>query len=128
MKLFSAQGRATRLEYFLHNLGYGLFFLVYIIAGMILFSSQPEGDSPAGIYFAGAVLIYFLLILLEIFTAIRRFHDLGRPGTHVLLLLIPFYNIYLGFILLCTKGTVGSNEFGPDPLPAPETGSAVPIE
>lgn len=52
----------------------------------------------------------------QVCVAIRRLHDLERPGVHWLLLLIPFYNIYLGFVLLLQKGTEGPNRYGEDPV------------
>ena len=65
-------------------------------------------------------------MIINAFAAVKRFHDLDRPGTHYWLLLIPFYNIYLGLVLLFEKGTVGDNKYGPDPLggtrPSPPVG------
>ena len=46
---------------------------------------------------------------------IKRLHDLDRPAWHWFLLMVPVYNIYLGFVLLFQKGTDGPNQFGPDP-------------
>jgi uncharacterized membrane protein YhaH (DUF805 family) len=50
------------------------------------------------------------------FQAVKRLHDLDRPGSHYWLFLLPFYNIYLGWVLLFKKGTAGNNIYGPDPL------------
>jgi len=47
---------------------------------------------------------------------IKRLHDLDRPGTHYWLLLIPFYGLYIGVVMLLEKGTTGSNRFGEDRL------------
>ncbi len=47
---------------------------------------------------------------------VKRLHDLGRPGWHVLLMAIPLYNIYLGLTLIFVRGEAGDNEYGPDPL------------
>lgn len=63
-----------------------------------------------------------MLVALAVFlttetcVTIQRLHDLNRPGSHWFLLLIPFYNIYLGLLLSFKKGTVGPNRFGEDPL------------
>ena len=35
---------------------------------------------------------------------------------HILLFLVPIYNLYLGLVLLFQRGTWGWNEYGPDPL------------
>ncbi|MDA0778649.1 MAG: DUF805 domain-containing protein [Bacteroidetes bacterium] len=65
-----------------------------------------------------------LLLIIGITTGIcaaslivERLHDLGRPGYHYWLVLIPFYNIYFLLFELCgEKGQVGSNKYGFDPL------------
>jgi uncharacterized membrane protein YhaH (DUF805 family) len=51
------------------------------------------------------------------FVVPRRLHDLDRPAWHTVLVLVPFYNLYLGFQLLFLRGTIGANHFGPDPVP-----------
>lgn len=45
----------------------------------------------------------------EVCVTVRRFHDLGRTGSDYWLLLIPFYNIYLGLVLLMKKGDESPN-------------------
>ena len=59
------------------------------------------------------------------FEVVKRLHDLDRPGTHYWYLLIPFYNIYLGLLLLFKRGTSGCNQYGDDPLAAPQAAMAV---
>jgi uncharacterized membrane protein YhaH (DUF805 family) len=61
-------------------------------------------------------VISFAVNVIFIFQAVKRLHDLGRPGTHYWLMLIPFYNIYLACLLFFKKGTEGPNEYGPDLL------------
>lgn len=52
-------------------------------------------------------LILGLFVLIQ---AVKRIHDTNRSGWNVL---IPVYNLMLIF----SKGTVGSNDFGADPKP-----------
>jgi uncharacterized membrane protein YhaH (DUF805 family) len=53
--------------------------------------------------------IYTLAVLLpSIAVGVRRMHDVGKSGWF---LLIPIYN----FILACTDGVQGDNEYGTDP-------------
>lgn len=73
-------------------------------------TEQPAAVVGSLIGLAGAVVIAF--------QGVRRLHDLDRPGTHYWLLLVPFYNIYLGLLLLFKKGTEGPNRYGEDPLVA----------
>lgn len=46
---------------------------------------------------------------------IKRLHDLNRPGTELLLMMIPFVNLYYYVILLGSPGTAGPNDFGLPP-------------
>jgi uncharacterized membrane protein YhaH (DUF805 family) len=64
------------------------------------------------------VLLVLLIVAayVSVCISIKRFHDLGKPGIHFLLLFIPLYNIYLGLVLLFKKGETGANAYGEDPL------------
>jgi uncharacterized membrane protein YhaH (DUF805 family) len=70
--------------------------------------------------YAVAQLLALVFVLagavLGAFQVVKRLHDLGRPGWHYWLLLIPIYDIYLALVLLFCKGTAGSNSYGVDPL------------
>jgi uncharacterized membrane protein YhaH (DUF805 family) len=48
--------------------------------------------------------------------AIRRLHDLDRSGWWILLVLIPLIGAIVLIVWYCSKGTEGSNRFGPDRL------------
>ena len=55
----------------------------------------------------GNLLLFCLLALYIIekaFFIVKRLHDLGRPGFHYWLLLIPIYNFYLALVLLLKRG------------------------
>ena len=58
--------------------------------------------------FAGAVPAFMLVI--------RRLHDLDRPTWWIIGNFIPVVNIAMSLYLLFAKGTVGPNQYGPDPL------------
>jgi uncharacterized membrane protein YhaH (DUF805 family) len=89
-------GRARRSEYWYFVLFNTIIsFVLGIIGGM------------ANTTILGT--LYFLAILLpSIAVGVRRMHDVGKSGWYVL---IPIYN----FILACTEGDAGDNEYGPDP-------------
>jgi len=65
-------------------------------------------------------LLYVILVVAnigyDVLLGIYRLHDLGRPGDHYLLMLIPFYNIYFSLLLFFKKGEPRKNEYGYDPL------------
>jgi uncharacterized membrane protein YhaH (DUF805 family) len=106
--LLSMEGRLNRAAYFGRALAISAVMML-IGAAMGATMGQDAAREPAGgVGLAGTVVIAF--------QAVKRLHDLDRPGTHYWLLLVPFYNIYLSLILLFKKGTDGSNRYGPDPL------------
>ena len=113
LELFSFQGRANRAWFFWHSVlddlvvftALILFAVVGITMGPLL-ALPLLGVLGAAAWGAAAI-------------AVKRLHDLGRPGWYVLGTLIPIYNLYLGWIMLFKRGDVGPNEYGPDPLEAP---------
>lgn len=104
---FSASGRLNRARYF------GYMVVLNILVGIISGITQTTGS--AAVLAIGGILMIALWIV-DILIVIKRFHDLDRPGIHVLFLLIPLYNIYIGLLLLFKKGTEGPNKYGEDPL------------
>ena len=115
-KLFSAYGRVGRLSYFLRMLGIYLATMVIAFAVVFVFLSTVRhavSGQWAPLVGGGIGLVGSVVIIIQ---AIKRFHDLNRPGIHFLLLLIPIYGLYISLLLLFKKGTEGPNEFGADPL------------
>ena len=104
---FSFEGRVNRIKYFFITLICELLCLPVKII--------PEFTQNEMLQLQyGIVLI--LAIIVSICVTVQRLHDIDRPGIHFFLLLIPFYNIYLGLVLLFKKGTNGPNLYGDDPL------------
>ena len=97
-------GRAIRSEYW-----YWVLFTVIgsIVAGII--------DAVLGITVIDP-LFGLATILPSIAVAIRRLHDLDRTGWWIFIGLIPLIGWIILIIWYCSRGTVGSNRFGPDPL------------
>src|SRR5919202_2724167 len=97
--------------------------LVAFVAAFLLRGIAGEHAEPA------ALLVFYLLSLAGVvataFEAVKRLHDLERPGAHYWLLLIPFYNIYLALVLLFKRGTTGPNRYGDEPLAVPQVDMAV---
>lgn len=111
-EMFSLEGRANRAWYFWHSVLDDLVivtaFILFVVLGVAtgpLLALPLLGLIVAAGWAAAAVTV-------------KRLHDLGRPGWQLLLLAVPFYNIYLGLLLLFQQGAVGPNEYGPDPLEA----------
>lgn len=106
------EGRISRSRYFWTTLVitlamYAVSFAVGVAMGLM--GAEENSGSVAG-FIVGTVAAITIGI-----QAVKRLHDMDRPGAHYWLFLVPFYNIYLGFTLLFTKGTNGPNRFGTDP-------------
>lgn len=114
LELFSFEGRANRAWYFWHQLldGFVIAALVAVLVTVGAVTGNMAVVLPAlGVIFGGVVA--------GLAVTVKRLHDLGRPGWHVLGLMIPLYNIYLGLVLLLKRGDHGRNSYGADPLASP---------
>jgi len=66
---------------------------------------------------ASTLVLYPPLLWILFALAARRYHDLGKPASRLLLLLLPLIGpIVVLFDLAFRKGTEGDNPYGPDPL------------
>lgn len=93
-------GRVRRSTYFWLN-------VVGVIVGVSLALYDTSGLlTPIFLVVFGIVHISF---------AVRRLHDIGYSWLVVLLLFVPVANVVLWLILFFKGGTVGPNEYGPDP-------------
>ena len=62
------------------------------------------------------IIVALGLFLPYLAVTIRRLHDTNRSGWWILIGFIPLVGLIVMLIFLCTKGTDGSNDFGPDPF------------
>ncbi|WP_099192081.1 DUF805 domain-containing protein [Tepidibacter mesophilus] len=109
--LFTSEGRINRSKYIHYN------FIAFIICSLInlTMNSIPFDDGNVFVFIFISLLVITYLIFY-ICLIVQRLHDLNRSGIHILLLLIPIYDVYLKFIILFKKGTNGPNQYGEDPL------------
>jgi len=106
--LFSFNGRSGRLEYWISQLIYSVFYFA------LMFGQETQNDSLTLIGFMGLVIGFVPVVAYQV----KRFHDLNKHGALVLINLIPFGGIvtlvWLGFF-----GPVNtidnSNDYGIDP-------------
>ncbi|MGD8412839.1 MAG: DUF805 domain-containing protein [Candidatus Latescibacterota bacterium] len=114
-ELFTMQGRFNRQRYVTTSLVISL--IMFALAFAIGFAMGMAGIDP-GIATGVSYLISIAGIIVWSFLVVKRLHDLGKPGWHYWLMYIPLYNIYLGLVLLFTKGVTGPNQYGEDPCKA----------
>lgn len=110
--LISMDGRISRSTYFWTTLAVmAITSFVAVVVAFVLSMTVPAywATSTAGglIALVGTVMIAF--------AAVKRLHDIGRPGTHYWLFLVPLYNVYLALMLMFQRGNDGTNRFGSDP-------------
>ena len=105
---FKTSGRVSRAAYFLGGL------LVAIIPAFPLyrFTLVPEGSAESNMW-AFIFLIMFLASLWSnIVLAVKRLHDLGKPGIAALVLFVPAVSI-VAFLIFCLfPGQPGPNRYG----------------
>jgi len=95
-------GRATRKEFWNFVFTTGLIVIATAIFGSIISEEALELlEALFGLY-ALAIAIPMLAV------TVRRMHDVGKSGWYIF---APVYS----WILLCTDGDKGTNQYGPAP-------------
>jgi uncharacterized membrane protein YhaH (DUF805 family) len=107
------QGRIGRLEFVL---GAGL---VMCLDLALLTVVTSDGVLTPGTMFVTALIGLPLTIGMLVIAA-KRCHDVGLPGSFVLLLLIPFVGLAWLVVLGLLPGKAGPNAYGPPPQFTPE--------
>jgi uncharacterized membrane protein YhaH (DUF805 family) len=113
--LFSFDGRISRSPYWLK---YSLPVMVVALVCWLLDVSLGTSFQPGSI---GVVYVLFAIFNFYPCLAVnvKRCHDRGRSGWFLILALIPLVNLWPAIELGFLRGTLGPNQYGPDPL-APE--------
>jgi len=109
-RYFQFSGRAPRSEFWYFQLFATLVGIMAIVLDAAIFGTSTEDEGPFSII---SGLFFFIPSLAVL---IRRLHDIDRSGWWWLLLLIPLIGWIIVLIWLCTHGTLGPNQYGPDPL------------
>jgi uncharacterized membrane protein YhaH (DUF805 family) len=121
-------GRSRRTEYWMFGLFNVLFVFVLAFAGGIGIATSRE----FGVLFFVLVGVYALAAIIPtLAVAVRRFHDTGKSGWLLLLLMvlgcIPLLGLIaavIQIVFLCTDSDLGQNQYGPNPkLPAQMIGA-----
>src|SRR3954462_12013458 len=102
--LLSARGRLPRLRFWVYSAVTGVLF-VLLYAGFESLISH-----------ASTLILYPPLLWIGFALCAKRYHDLGKPASRLLLLLIPVAGaIVVFFDLAFRKGNEEDNQYGPDP-------------
>ncbi|NLR98877.1 DUF805 domain-containing protein [Rhizobium sp. P38BS-XIX] len=117
-KYATFSGRATRSQFWLFTLIFGILNVVGAMLDAALGISNPDG---AGIITFLIVLVHFLPYISVL---VRRLHDIDRSGWWYWLGLVPIIGIIVLIVFLCTRSMVGPNRFGPPAVSLPDANSA----
>ena len=107
-KYVTFSGRAQRSEYW-----YFFLFMVIVNTVASVLDSAIFGDISV-LY----LIATLALLVPSISAGVRRLHDTDKSGWWLLLGLIPVVGLIVLIVFFCQRGTVGPNQFGPDPLQA----------
>ena len=102
--LFSFEGRINRTTWWGYFVPYFLVYLCLLVVGVI-------GKVPFLPFVYGLIMLYPTLAV-----NVKRCHDRGRSGWFVLVGLIPIVGIWYLIEICFLRGTVGTNEYGADPV------------
>lgn len=105
---YRPQGRIGRGEYLL-----GIAF-IWSISFAILSLVIAHTDASPGMLVVGSILGIPMTVAFLVLVA-KRCHDLGLPGSFLLLLAVPFAGIIWLLALMIIPGNRGPNLYGPPP-------------
>ena len=108
---FSISGRVSRAAYFLGGM------LVAVIQAFPLyrFTLAPEG-SPESMMWSTLFMAAFLASLWSnVALAVKRLHDLDKPGIIAAILFVPVVSIAAFLVLCLFPGKPGPNRYGRQP-------------
>ncbi|WP_250450327.1 DUF805 domain-containing protein [Caballeronia sp. ATUFL_M2_KS44] len=108
-KYATFDGRARRAEYWYYNLLIALLNIGIVLLGV------SGGEHMTGLVIGLQVIIGLGTFLPSLAVCARRLHDTDRSGWWMFVSLIPVVGLIL-LVWVCTRGTLGSNRFGDDPV------------
>jgi uncharacterized membrane protein YhaH (DUF805 family) len=114
---FSFDGRIRRIEYFLSGLVCGVVVWIAMLLGVGTFLLGAGSGSAAGSAFGLLIGVVAIIaaIWFSLAQGIKRLHDLDKSGWLILICYIPFIGWIFALYMLFADGTVGPNQYGPDP-------------
>lgn len=114
---FSFDGRIRRIEYFLSGLVCGIVVWIAMLLGVGTFLLGAGSGSAAGSAFGLLIGVVAIIaaIWFSLAQGIKRLHDLDKSGWLILICYIPFVGWIFALYMLFADGTVGPNQYGPDP-------------
>ena len=104
------KGRSTRSDFWLFSIYCLIFFVVIFLLDNLVDRIIPF--HPYGSYF---IVYLFAMIVPAVSVAVRRLHDVGKPGSTLLLLCIPLFGPLIILVLLSINSHRSLNQYGHNP-------------
>lgn len=108
MGLFSFEGRASRMQFWLTTL------ILYGVLIVLQAVGKRTGATPVALFL---LLLMLPIVWASLAVSVKRWHDRDKSGWWTLINLVPVIGSFwalveTGFL----KGTTGQNRFGTDPV------------
>ena len=105
---FRTSGRVSRTAYFLGGL------LVAIVQAFPLyrFTLVAEGSAESEIWSILFLVAFLASLWSNIALAVKRLHDLDKPGMAAIMLFVPVVSFVALFVLCLFPGSQGPNRYG----------------
>ena len=101
---------------------FALFNVIFAITAMIVDNilgttyKFGEGYAQMSLPYGWIYMIYLLaMIIPSLAVFVRRLHDVDKSGWWFFLVFLPIIGAIWLFVLACTDGTPGDNDYGPSP-------------
>ncbi len=108
---FSVSGRVSRAPFFLG----GMLAAVVQAFPLYRFMLSPEGSSESMIWSMLTLVAFIASLWSNVALAVKRLHDLDKPGLAAIVLFVPVISI-VAFLVLCLfPGQPGPNRYGRHP-------------
>lgn len=104
-------GRARRKEYWM----FALFNIIIIMVLGLVFGAIGGALETEELMTIPIAIYYLGIIIPSLAVAVRRLHDQDKSGWYYLISFIPLIGGIWLLVLMCTEGTHGPNQYGPDP-------------
>ena len=108
---FRYDNRLNRKRYIMRALALVLAYFVFMLILAVIGESIKSKMNPELI-----LLVSIVFVIPSVMLMLRRLHDVDRPTWWIIGAFIPYVNVAFSLFLLFAKGTIGPNQYGPDPL------------
>ncbi|WNY26812.1 DUF805 domain-containing protein [Methanolapillus ohkumae] len=112
-KYLTFDGRLNRLPYFLRYIGF--IFAICVCAFFTTIAETTRSTTFGAIVGLFYIFVIITGLIIMLFSAIRRLHDLNMSGWWLLIRIIPIIGFVFDLLMFIIDGNTGPNKYGEDP-------------